>query len=255
MDLRKEFLSFAHSEKRITGAHLENYMEQNMRLMGIDENVSGDFSIPSMMTPNIVEERKMNVAVLDVFSRLQVDRIIYMGTAVTDYVANVISAQLLFLQSTDSKKDITLYINSPGGSVYAGLGIYDTMQFVTPEVATVCTGLAASMASCLLTSGQYGKRNSLRNARQMCHQPLAATNGRANDMMIAVKETFKVRDILYNIYSDHTGLSFKEIETLCDNGDRWLSADEAKELNFIDEILIGTKVIKNGKESSTPIQG
>lgn len=241
-DLFNDYQRFAYSEKGLTGAHLENYIEKSTPGLGLIE-------MPTMMTPNIVEERKMNVAILDVFSRLLKDFIIFLGTPVTDYTANVISSQMLFLQSVDPKREISLYINSPGGSVYAGLGIYDTMQFVTNPIPTLCTSLAASMGSCLLMAGEHGRRSSLKNSRIMVHTVSSGTQGRVTDMEIALNETIKVKDILYNLYCDHTGKSFAEIKELMEKGDRWLSAEEAKELNLIDEVLIGSKVIRTGKEN------
>ncbi len=160
---------------------------------------------PSNMTPNIIEERQMNIAVLDVFSRLMMDRIIFLGTGVNDQVANIIQAQLLFLQSADAHKDIQIYINSPGGSVYAGLGIYDTMQFVKPDVATICTGIAASMAAVLLCAGAKGKRSALTHSRVMIHQVSSGTQGQLSDMEIALKETIRVKEELYEIIANHSG--------------------------------------------------
>ncbi|MDX2190022.1 MAG: ATP-dependent Clp protease proteolytic subunit [Bacteroidota bacterium] len=194
-----------------------------------------DYSIYNL-TPNIIEERKMNAVSMDVFSRLMMDRIIFLGTAIDDYVANVVQAQLLFLQSTDAKRDITIYINSPGGSVYAGLGIYDTMHFVTPDVTTICTGLAASMGAVLLASGTDGKRSALKHSRIMIHQPLSGAQGQLTDMEIALRETQKVRDELYNILAKHTKKSFEQIHKDCDR-DNWMSSTEAKDYGLIDEVL------------------
>jgi ATP-dependent Clp protease protease subunit len=188
------------------------------------------------MTPYIIEERQLNVAQMDVFSRLMMDRIIFFGTAVDDQVANIVQAQLLFLESVDAKKDITIYINSPGGSVYAGLGIYDTMQLVNPDVTTVCTGLAASMGAVLLCAGAKNKRSALPHARIMIHQPMSGTQGQLTDMEIALKETQKVRDELYRILADHTGKDFDTIFKDCDR-DNWMSSAEAKEYGLIDEVL------------------
>ncbi|MCS6978825.1 MAG: ATP-dependent Clp endopeptidase proteolytic subunit ClpP [Flavobacteriales bacterium] len=188
------------------------------------------------LTPNIIEERKMNVIAMDVFSRLMMDRIIFLGTAIDDYVANVIEAQLLFLESVDASKDIYIYMNSPGGSVYAGLGIYDTMNYISCDVATICTGLAASMAAVLLCAGTAGKRSALPHARIMIHQPLSGTQGQASDMEIAVRETLKVRDELYQIISNHTGQPFEKVFKDSDR-DYWMRAAEAKEYGMIDEVL------------------
>jgi ATP-dependent Clp protease protease subunit len=188
------------------------------------------------LTPNIIEERRMNAVAMDVFSRLMMDRIIFLGTGIDDYVANVVQAQLLFLQSVDSKKDIMMYINSPGGSVYAGLGIYDTMQFVTPDVATICTSLAASMGAVLLTAGQTGKRSALPHARVMIHQPLGGAQGQASDIEITAREIQKLKKELYEILAKHSG---KDYDTIWKDSDRdyWLIAAEAKEYGLIDEVL------------------
>jgi ATP-dependent Clp protease protease subunit len=188
------------------------------------------------LTPNIIEERRMNAVAMDVFSRLMMDRIIFLGTAIDDYVANVVQAQLLFLQSVDSKKDIMMYINSPGGSVYAGLGIYDTMQFVTPDVNTICTSLAASMGAVLLTAGQAGKRSALPHARVMIHQPLGGAQGQASDIEITAREIQKLKKELYEILSKHSG---KDYDTIWKDSDRdyWMIASEAKEYGLIDEVL------------------
>lgn len=189
------------------------------------------------LTPYIIEERPMNVASMDVFSRLMMDRIIFMGVPVTDEVANIIQAQLLFLDSVDHSRDIQIYLNSPGGSVYAGLGIYDTMQFVAADVATICTGMAASMAAVLLCAGAAGKRTALKHARVMIHQPMSGMQGQVSEMEIALKETLKVRDELYNILADHSGQSFEKISKDSDR-DYWMSAEEAKAYGMIDDVLI-----------------
>lgn len=194
-------------------------------------------AINNSLTPYIVEERQLNVAQMDVFSRLMMDRIIFLGTAIDDYTANVIQAQLLFLESTDPSKDITLYINSPGGSVYAGLGIYDTMQFVKPRVATVCTGLAASMASVLLCAGEKEMRAALPHSRVMIHQPMGGAEGQASDMEITVREIQKLKKELYEIIALHSG---KDYETVWHDSDRdyWMTAEEAKAYGMIDEVLL-----------------
>ena len=189
------------------------------------------------LTPYIIEERPMNVASMDVFSRLMMDRIIFMGVPVTDEVANIIQAQLLFLDSVDHSRDIQIYLNSPGGSVYAGLGIYDTMQFVAADVATICTGMAASMAAVLLCAGAAGKRTALKHARVMIHQPMSGMQGQVSEMEIALKETLKVRDELYNILADHSGQSFEKIGKDSDR-DYWMSAEEAKAYGMIDDVLV-----------------
>ncbi|MFN3529195.1 MAG: ATP-dependent Clp endopeptidase proteolytic subunit ClpP [Bacteroidia bacterium] len=189
------------------------------------------------LTPYIIEERPMNVASMDVFSRLMMDRIIFMGVPVTDEVANIIQAQLLFLDSVDSSRDIQIYLNSPGGSVYAGLGIYDTMQFVGADVATICTGMAASMAAVLLCAGAAGKRTALKHARVMIHQPMSGMQGQVTEMEIALKETLKVRDELYHIIADHSGQTFDKISKDSDR-DYWMSAEEAKAYGMIDDVLV-----------------
>lgn len=188
------------------------------------------------MTPNIIEERQMNAVAMDVFSRLMMDRIIFLGTQVNDQVANIIQAQLLFLESTDSAKDIQIYINSPGGSVYAGLGIYDTMQFIKPDVATICTGMAASMGAVLLCAGTKGKRSGLPHSRVMIHQPMGGAQGQASDIEITAREIISLKKELYNIISKHTGQPFEKIEEDSDR-DFWMKADRAKEYGMIDEVL------------------
>lgn len=193
-------------------------------------------SMPTGMTPYIVEERQLNVAQMDVFSRLMMDRIIFLGDAIDSDVANIIQAQLLFLQSIDAKKDISLYINSPGGSVYAGLGIYDTMQLVSPDVATICTGMAASMGAVLLVSGQAGKRAALTHSRVMIHQVSSGTRGVLKDMEVDLKETQELRTDLYKIISDHSGQTVDWVTEKCER-DYWMRAIEAKEFGFIDEVL------------------
>ncbi|MGB0166719.1 MAG: ATP-dependent Clp endopeptidase proteolytic subunit ClpP [Luteibaculum sp.] len=203
---------------------------------GINGNLVDQY-VNASVTPYIIEERQLNVAQMDVFSRLMMDRIIFLGTGINDQVANIIQAQLLFLESVDAKKDIQVYLNSPGGSVYAGLGIYDTMQYINPDVATICTGMAASMGAVLLCAGQKGKRTALKHSRIMIHQPMSGTQGQVSDMEIALKETVKVRDELYHILAQHTGKTFKEISRDSDR-DFWMSSEEAKEYGMIDEVLV-----------------
>jgi ATP-dependent Clp protease protease subunit len=192
--------------------------------------------VPTGMTPNIIEERQMNAVAMDVFSRLMMDRIIFLGTPVTDQVANIVQAQLLFLESTDSNKDIQIYINSPGGSVYAGLGIYDTMQFIQPDVATICTGMAASMGAVLLCAGEKGKRSGLPHSRVMIHQPMGGAQGQASDIEITAKEIMTLREELYKIISKHSGQSYDKVYEDSDR-DYWMKADKAKKYGMIDEIL------------------
>jgi len=195
----------------------------------------------SYISPTIIEERLLNVASMDVFSRLMMDRIIFLGTAIDDYVANIIQAQLLYLESSDSSKDISIYFNCPGGVVYAGLGIYDTMQYISSDVATICTGMAASMGSVLLTAGTKGKRSALKHSRIMLHQPSGGVQGQSVDIEITAREIVKIRKELYNIIASHTGQPFDKVEKDSDR-DYWMSAEEAVEYGLIDEILLRTKI-------------
>ncbi|MDH5396770.1 MAG: ATP-dependent Clp protease proteolytic subunit [Cyclobacteriaceae bacterium] len=188
------------------------------------------------MTRSVIEERPGNFREIDVFSRLISDRIIFLGLPVDDAIANIITAQLLFLESADAKKDIIMYINSPGGSVYAGLGIYDTMQYVNPEVATICTGLAASMAAVLLAAGSPGKRAGLPHSRIMIHQPMSSMQGQASDMEISLRQTLEVKKDLYDILAKQSGQTYKKIEADSDR-DYWMRAAEAKKYGLIDEVL------------------
>jgi ATP-dependent Clp protease protease subunit len=191
----------------------------------------------SYISPTIIEERQLNVAQMDVFSRLMMDRIIFLGTGVDDYTANVIQAQLLYLDSADSGKDISIYINSPGGSVYAGYGIYDTMQFIGSDVSTICTGMAASMAAVLLVAGQKGKRFALKHSRVMIHQPLGGAQGQASDIEITAREIGKIKQELYTIISEHSGQPIEKISQDSDR-DYWMTSTEAKEYGMIDEVLM-----------------
>jgi ATP-dependent Clp protease protease subunit len=194
----------------------------------------------SSVTPYIIEERQLNVAQMDVFSRLMMDRIIFLGTGINDQVANIIQAQLLFLESVDASKDISIYINSPGGGVYAGLGIYDTMQFIKPDVATICTGMAASMGAVLMCAGAEGKRSALPHSRVMIHQPLGGAQGQASDIEITAREIMKLKDELYHIIAKHSGQTFDKVYSDSDR-DYWMKADEAKAYGMIDEILVRNK--------------
>lgn len=194
----------------------------------------------SSLTPYIIEERQLNVAQMDVFSRLMMDRIIFLGTAINDQVANIIQAQLLFLESVDSKKDIQIYINSPGGSVYAGLGIYDTMQYIAPDVATICTGMAASMGAVLMCAGTKGKRTGLKHARIMIHQPLGGAEGQASDIEITAREIQKLKKELYEIIAKHSGQPYEKVWNDSDR-DYWMTAEEAKAYGMVDEILVRNK--------------
>lgn len=204
---------------------------------------------PQALTPYIIEERPMNVAQMDVFSRLMMDRIIFMGEPVNDQVANIVTAQLLFLESTDRTRDVQMYINSPGGSVYAGLGIYDTMQIISPDVSTICTGIAASMAAVLMCAGTKGKRTALRHSRIMIHQPSSAIGGQATDVVIAVKELKRVKSNLYTIIAEHTGQPYEKVEQDSDR-DFWMLAEEAKSYGLVDEVLKANpkKAIDSKKE-------
>ena len=219
----------------------EEFRKYATKHMGISSSTLDKYSsilpnIPVGMTPNIIEERQMNIAVMDVFSRLMMDRIIFLGTAIDDYVANIITAQLLFLESMDAKRDIQIYINSPGGSVYAGLGIYDTMQYINSPVSTICVGQAASMGALLLTAGSTGKRYALPNSRILIHQPLGGVQGQASDIDIQAREILRMREKLNKILSQKTGQTLKTIEKDTDR-DNFMSADEAKSYGIIDEVI------------------
>ncbi|MBO4945769.1 MAG: ATP-dependent Clp endopeptidase proteolytic subunit ClpP [Muribaculaceae bacterium] len=220
-----------------------NYAVKHLGMNGLalDQYVSKVSPVAaSYISPTIIEERQLNVAQMDVFSRLMMDRIIFLGTEVNDYTANVIQAQLLYLDSADPGKDVSIYINSPGGSVYAGLGIYDTMQYISSDVATICTGIAASMAAVLLVAGQKGKRFALRHSRVMIHQPMGGAQGQASDIEITAREIQKLKKELYTIIADHSGQPFEKVERDSDR-DYWMTAEEAKEYGMIDDVLIRAK--------------
>jgi ATP-dependent Clp protease, protease subunit len=221
---KKEFRNYAVKHHRIGSQHVDKFIGR------VESNY------PKSMTPYIIEERQLNVAQMDVFSRLMMDRIIFLGDAIYDQNANIIQAQLLFLQSTDNKRDIQIYINSPGGSVYAGLGIYDTIQYITPDVATICTGMAASMGAVLLCAGAEGKRAALPHSRVMIHQPSGGAQGVASDMEINLREMLKLKKELYDIISKHSGQTYEWVEKASDR-DYWMIASEAKEFGMIDEVL------------------
>ena len=214
-----DFLKFAVSNG-MNSMHVENAM-----------NASASY-----ISPSILEERQLNVTQMDVFSRLMMDRIIFLGTEVNDYTANVIQAQLLYLDSVDSDRDISIYLNTPGGSVYAGLGIYDTMQFVTSDVATICTGMAASMAAVLLVAGAEGKRSALTHSRVMIHQPMGGAQGQASDIEITAREIQKLKKELYTIIADHSHTDFDKVWADSDR-DYWMTAQEAKEYGMVDQVL------------------
>ncbi len=206
---------------------------------GISSNTLHSYAshLVTGMTPNIIEERSLNVAVMDVYSRLMMDRIIFLGYPINDEIANIVTAQLLFLDSSDRTRDINMYINSPGGSVYSGLGVYDTMQYVSPDIATICIGVAASMACVLLGAGTNGKRAALKHSRIMMHQPSGAIGGQASDIEITVKEIRKLKKELYDVVNAHTGKSVEQIEKDFDR-DNWMTAAEAKEYGLVDEVLL-----------------
>lgn len=216
---------------------------------GINSMTLHDFQAQARgyVSPTIIEERHLNVATMDVFSRLMMDRIIFLGAPINDDVANIIQAQLLFLETADPDRDIQIYINSPGGSVSAGLGIYDTMQLITPDVATICTGLAASMGAVLLTAGTEGKRAALPHSRIMIHQPLGGVQGQASDIEITAREIMRTKQELYEILSHHSGVAIEKIAADADR-DYWLRADEAKEYGLIDEVLT-KRTVKNARNN------
>jgi ATP-dependent Clp protease, protease subunit len=220
----KDFGKFAADKYKISSLNLQRYTSIH----------------DSYISPTIIEERQLNVASMDVFSRLMMDRIIFLGLPIDDYVANIIQAQLLYLDSSDPGKDIQIYLNSPGGSVYAGLGIYDTMQYISADVATICTGMAASMGAVLLTAGKKGKRSALKHSRIMIHQPMGGAEGQASDIEIVAKEIVKIKKELYDIIASHSGNPVEKVEKDADR-DYWMSAQEAKDYGMIDEVLTRTK--------------
>lgn len=221
---QNEFHKYATKHLGMNGLALEKYMD-----------ITSNY-----ISPSILEERQLNVTQMDVFSRLMMDRIIFLGTQIDDYTANVIQAQLLFLDSSDPGKDISIYLNSPGGSVYAGLGIYDTMQFIGSDVATICTGMAASMGAVLLVAGTKNKRSALKHSRVMIHQPMGGAQGQASDIEITAREIQKLKKELYAIIADHSGNPFDRIEKDSDR-DYWMTSQEALEYGMIDRILINEK--------------
>jgi ATP-dependent Clp protease protease subunit len=215
-----DFRKFAKSNRNISSLNLHRYT-----------SISSNY-----ISPTIIEERQLNIASMDVFSRLMMDRIIFLGLPIDDYVANIIQAQLLYLDSTDPGKDIQLYFNSPGGSVYAGLGIYDTMQYISADIATICTGMAASMGAILLTAGTKGKRSALKHSRVMIHQPMGGAEGNASDIEITAREIVKLKKELYEIIALHSGNTLEKVEKDADR-DYWMTSQEAKDYGMIDEIL------------------
>ena len=218
---KNEFEKYALRHAGISSLKLHNFL-----------SISNEY-----ISPTIIEERQLNVATMDVFSRLMMDRIIFLGVPIYDDAANIIQAQMLFLESTEPEKDIQIYINSPGGSVTAGLGIYDTMQLISSDVATICTGLAASMGAVLLTAGTAGKRSALPHSRVMIHQPLGSVEGQASDIEITAKQILRTKQELYEILASHSGVDIKKIEKDADR-DYWMTAPEAKEYGLIDEVLV-----------------
>ena len=221
MNNSKEFRDFAVKHRGISSLTLDRY-----------NSAYGNF-----ISPTIIEERQLNVAQMDVFSRLMMDRIIFLGVPIDDYVANIIQAQMLFLESNDPSRDIQVYLNTPGGSVHAGLGIYDTMQYIKPDVATICTGMAASMGAILLCAGTQGKRTALRHARVLIHQPMGGAQGQASDIEITAREIQKLKKELYEIISNHSKQTYKKIWNDSDR-DYWMTAQEAKDYGIIDEVLV-----------------
>lgn len=223
---KDEFMKYATRHLGMNSMHLENYFDKSA------------VSVPNIQafTPNVIEERQMNIVGLDVFSRLMMDRIIFLGVPINDYVANVVQAQLLFLESTDPKRDVQMFVNSPGGSVLAGLGIYDTMQYVSPDISTICVGLAASMGAVLLSAGSKGKRTCLYHSRVMIHQPLGGMQGQVTEMEIYYKLIKEQQKALYDILAFHTGQPYEKIQQDCER-DNWMKAEEAKAYGLIDEVL------------------
>lgn len=213
-----------------------DFAVKHMGMNGLAFDQYSQFVNNSYLSPSIMEERQLNVTQMDVFSRMMMDRIIFLGTPIDDYTANVIQAQLLYLDSADPGKDISIYINSPGGSVYAGLGIYDTMQFIGSEVSTICTGMAASMAAVLLVAGKEGKRSALTHSRVMIHQPMGGAQGQASDIEITAREIAKLKKELYTIIADHSHTEFDKVWADSDR-DYWMTAQEAKEYGMIDDVL------------------
>lgn len=225
MDHKKEFTKYATGHKGLSSTSVDKYIT----------SVYGSY-----ISPTIIEERQLNIATMDVFSRLMMDRIIFLGVPIDDYVANIIQAQLLYLDSTDPGKDINIYFNTPGGTVYAGLGIYDTMQFISSPVATICTGMAASMGAVLLTAGTKGKRSALTHSRIMIHQPMGGAQGQASDIEITAREIVKMKKELYEIIAKHSGKAVEEVEKDADR-DFWMNSEEAVKYGMIDNVLVREK--------------
>ncbi len=224
MDFGKDFKKFANKDRGISSITLDNFTS----------------AYANYISPTIIEERQLNIATMDVFSRLMMDNIIFLGVPINDYVANIIQAQLLYLEQLEPDRDILIYLNTPGGSVYAGLGIYDTMQYISCDISTICTGMAASMGAVLLCAGANGKRSALKHSRVMIHQPLGGTSGQASDIEITAKEIQKLKKELYEIIASHSGQSYKQVWK---DGDRdfWMTSDEALKYGMIDEVLVSNK--------------
>jgi len=226
MDNSNEFYKYATMHRGISSMNMHRYTSV----------------MQNYISPTIIEERQLNIATMDVFSRLMMDRIIFLGVPIDDYVANIIQAQLLFLESSDSRRDIQIYLNTPGGGVNAGLGIYDTMQYIAPDVATICTGMAASMGAVILCAGAEGKRTALTHSRVLIHQPMGGTQGQATDIEIQTREILKLKKELYEIIATHSKQPYKKVEKDSDR-DYWMTAEEAKAYGMIDEILVRTKAV------------
>lgn len=231
MDQGNEFKKYATKHLGINSLTMDRYIN------------SATPSLITNLTPNIIEERPLNIAAMDIFSRLMMDRIIFLGVGINDEVANIVMGQLLFLESTNPNRDIQIYINSPGGSVYAGLGIYDTMQYISSDVATICTGMAASMGAVLMCAGAHGKRTALKHSRVMIHQPLGGAQGQASEIEITYKEISKLKKELYDIIAYHSGQTYEKVEKDSDR-DYWMTSEEAKAYGMVDEILISSKTKK-----------
>jgi ATP-dependent Clp protease protease subunit len=227
MSNNNEFRKYAIKHLGMSSNGVDQYMKYNGEIVGL--------------TPNIIEERPMNIAAIDVFSRLMMDRIIFLGTGIDDYVGNIITAQLLFLESVDPVRDVQIYINSPGGSVHAGLGIYDTMQYIRPEISTICTGMAASMGAVLMCAGEKGKRSALKHSRVMIHQPMGGAQGQVSEIEITYKQITMLKKELYEIIAEHSGQPYEKVEKDSDR-DYWMTAQEAKEYGMLDEVLIKNKL-------------
>ncbi|MDP2175127.1 MAG: ATP-dependent Clp endopeptidase proteolytic subunit ClpP [Bacteroidota bacterium] len=231
MDQGKEFQKYATKHLGLNSLTVDRYIN------------SATPHVITNLTPNIIEERPLNIAAMDIFSRLMMDRIIFLGVGINDEVANIVMGQLLFLESTNPNRDIQIYINSPGGSVYAGLGIYDTMQYISSDIATICTGMAASMGAVLMCAGAHGKRTALKHSRVMIHQPLGGAQGQASEIEITYKEISKLKKELYDIIAYHSGQTYEKVEKDSDR-DYWMTSEEAKAYGMVDEILLSSKLKK-----------